>query len=83
MLPLIIVSFKFRPMHVVHVHPRAYACITNKKYLVNITWSDLGKPNTQAKKVYSGFHVQCGFRINVAGSQISIQWNLDSRFQSF
>ena len=56
MLPLRIVSFKFRPMHVMHVHPRAYACINNKKSLVNITWPELGKQNTQAKKVYSGFH---------------------------
>ena len=58
MLPQRIVSFKFRP----------YACITNKKSLVNITWPELGKQNTQAKKVYSGLHpgsVELGLQIPI------------------
>ena len=44
-------SFKFR---LIQVHPRAYVCILNKRAnsLVNITWSELGKQNIQAKKVY-------------------------------
>ena len=40
-----------------HVHPRAYVCIINKRQKANslgdITWSDLAKQNIQGKKVYS------------------------------
>ena len=79
MLPLRIVSFKFRPMHVIHVHPRAYTCITNKKSLVNITWSELGKQNTQAKKVYSGFHaVDSGLTVLDSRLLFSGTWTPDS-----
>ena len=34
-----------------HVHPRAYECII--KTVEKITWSELGKQNLQANKVYS------------------------------
>ena len=54
MVPLRTVSFKCRLMH---VHPRAYVCIIIEKTkkansLEDITWSELGKQNIQAKKVY-------------------------------
>ena len=38
-----------------HVHPREYVCIINEK--TKITWSELGKQNIQAKKVYFGYEL--------------------------
>ena len=39
-----------------HIHPNAYVCITYEKakdkFLENTTWSELGRENKQAKKVY-------------------------------
>ena len=54
MIPQRTVSFKRGLMH---VHPHACVCIINERQKVNslenITWSELGKQNIQAKKVYS------------------------------
>ena len=56
MVPQRIVSFKCRPMQ---VHPCAFVCMIIKRQkansLENITWSELGKQNMQAKKVYSKY----------------------------
>lgn len=43
-----------------HIHPRAYVCITYEKakdkFLENTTWSELGRENKQAKKVYGALN---------------------------
>ena len=58
MFPQGIVSFKFCPMH---VHPRGHASMTNDRQntnsLENITWSELGKQNIQAGKVYCSYKI--------------------------
>ena len=61
------------------MHPCAYACVTNKKSLENITWPELGKQNTQAKKVYSGFHaVDSGLTVLDSRFLFSGTWPPDS-----
>ena len=52
------VSFKCRHMR---VHPRANVCVINERQkensLESTTWSELGKQNIQAKKVYYGYEL--------------------------
>ena len=51
------VSFFFNCRPSIHVHSRVYPQFMKREKensLENITWSELRKQNTQAKKVYSG-----------------------------